>query len=301
MKHFQYHLKIIICLLCLLITAAIGYRIISGRSPNIVREIQIISSSWGAAYTLQINGEPVSYSDGAETSLFIGYPIHGATNQYLITVRFPSTFQMPMNMPPRIAMHILTREGATRALDRTSWGVEDDILESWNVDDEYSYDSDFVMEKAGVDKEFDLLGTNIDTYIAQCKLMSNKLADCIRRQDCNKLAAVFGLSAGSFATNYARLIRPTNVFEIESVPDSTKLSAITGDHLVLIHPMLGWHLVSFTSRKARENWFHNQWAAVKHEGAHYFDSFVFGKLGGRWECAINGCGWREMNVDRLME
>ena len=224
-------------------------------------------------------------------------------------------------------MHILTQESETGSLDSASWEEEDKVSEGWTVGDEYSYESDFVMDNVGVDQEFDQLGTNKDADIAQCKLMSLKLAELIKRQDCNKLADVFGLSADSFATKFAPLIHstndseitnvfeikgapdsrtlvrmhPTNVFEIECVSDSTKLSAMTGDHLVLIYAIPGWHLVSFTSKTARKTWSDSKLAEFKHDGAHYFDSFVFGRLGARWKFSMGGSGWRDLNVDKLMK
>lgn len=289
----------------------------SPQAPNVVRGMAIESSSSGSTYTLKINGEPVSYLDGEQSTLFIGYPIHGGTNQYVITVRFPSDFHSPHNLSPKIMMHIGTQESATGSFDSKLWDLEDHIMESWTVGDEYSYESDFVMSDAGMNTEFEAIGTNKDAYVAQCKLMSIKLAELVKRQDLDKLAGVFGLGADSFATNFAPLVHSThvsvitNVFEIKGVPGSTKvllhstnvfeiecaqdteaLSAVTGDHLVLICSDLGEHLISFTNRKAHENWSHSESDAFHHRGAYYFDSFVLAdqREGGKLPSAVLGGG-----------
>ena len=286
-------------MLLTLVMSSVGFKSAAIESSNVIRGMEIMSSSFGSTYTLAINGEPVSYLDGAETTFCVGYPIHDGTNQYSITVIFPNSFHAPFNHQPKIEMLILTQESVAASLDSTLWERQDKISENWTVGDEYSYESDFVMQDTRTNIEFDALGTNKEAYVAQCKGMSIKLADLIRLQDGGRLAGVFGVRGGSFLTNCSSIVHSTNEVKIECIGDASKLSATTGDHLVLVYASSGRHLVSFTNEKAQRNW--SPLGAFKHDGAYYIDSFVFGRSEGRWKFTINGCGWQDLNVDKLIK
>jgi len=262
--------------------------------------LEVKGCSWGSAYTVFINDEPVCETDGGETALYRGFPIHYGTNNLAVNVVFRPDFSHPLGFPPNVTMFLYTQESDGQSLNSLNWNALDVVQEDWTTGEPYLYKTEFVMSKKTAIQNFEEIGASNDSCISQSKEMTIKIAKLIKGKDFDSLAKLFGLTNRELMVDCFRLVGPlsgSNNVVLSCVADESEISTINGKHLILVRSKPGSHLVVMAGAQNRTRMSRNKYDKFHHQGEYYIDSFTFGRVGGKWLFTANGTGWMELHLN----
>lgn len=311
-----------ICSLCIMLVGCGQSKKMNPNMAHGTSGVELYNQSYSSTYTVVLNGEPVNWADGASHTLVHGYPMRHGTNQIEVALIFPQNFKdmqdkrNPVDIP-RVSMQLQIQEAAHGPLIYTNWETVDICNEWANANKPFEWNSKFLITNNVENLRFEKLGTNTQHYVEQCKKMSVKLARLVQKQDYDQLAVVFGLTN---RTDVKTSIPPglevtrdsprgvkvalldncpgliyrvvnTNEVTVTGVTDVSQLVTVNGKCLILIHSKKGIHLASFIENNVKERWAKDVFAKLRHLGVFNVDSFVFGRVGGKWKVACNGGGW----------
>ena len=313
------------CLGCLTFGCQKG---MSNNKTEGVSAFAIYSHSPGATYTIYINGEPAGWGVGTDDYLVRGFPICRGTNQIAIETVFSPEWvsKMPRYYTPTVSIRLCAQETHDANLTSTNWNAIDEINVIRATNEPFVSRWEYNMKNDVVNDGFEELGPNKERYLDQCRSMSVKLAALIQKQDYDSLAKVFGLtnldSMTSYAvpSNFASVVKtnllincselcPELVYPdyeatnedilVSGIVDKSEIKVQTGAHLILLYCNNDKHFASFTNRKLADQSSRLKSAPFHHYGTFNIDSFVFGRVQGKWKFMANGCGWIDLNQEML--
>lgn len=264
--------------------------------------VELKSTSWGSTYVTYINGEPVAFSDGAELTMHVGYPLRMGTNDLVMELNFPTSFKHPLNFPPRIGMFFFCQDTPFKSVSAYNWKTLDVLQKDWMVGSIFGYTNYFTMKNIIEDPGFEILTNSPESLVEQCKTITEVITDIFEKGDQQRFLKAFGLTMLQITNEYPRLLNlfpNTNLTDVSALAGKANMEGVCGRRLILLHAKIGSHLLVLSDKKsvAKEspNLTARKYAEFRHDGEYYVDSFLFGRINGKWLVNIMGVGWTKFS------